>query len=123
MPRVQIVYYKEKDGTVPMFDWLDKLNAKAQIKCQIQIVRLQEEGHQLRRPTADYLRDGIYELRIGFQGLNYRLLYFFHGREAAIVSHGIVKERIVPPKEIDLAIKRKKEYEDSPEEHAQPMEY
>ena len=41
------------------------------------------------------LRDGIYELRIGLQGLNYRILYFFHGKEAAVVSHGLIKERRV----------------------------
>jgi hypothetical protein len=41
----------------------------------------------------------IYELRFGFRGRNYRMLYFFSGREVVVVSHGLTKERIVPPKE------------------------
>jgi hypothetical protein len=32
--------------------------------------------------VADYLRDGIYELRPTFGGIHYRILYFFHGHEA-----------------------------------------
>jgi hypothetical protein len=61
----------------------------------------------LRRAEADYLRVGIYELRVSFRGINYRILHFFHGRQA-ILSHGLTKESEVPPGEIDFAIDRKK---------------
>jgi hypothetical protein len=74
-------------------------------------------GHELRRPEADYLRDGIYELRVGLQGTNYRMLYFFHGRVAAVLAHGLVKEREVPPREIEEAIRRKWKFESTPERH------
>lgn len=77
----------------------------------VRLERSEELGHELRRPVADYLRDDIYELRVGFQGIHYRMLYFFHGRTAAVVSHGLIKEREVPPKEIDKAIERKKRFE------------
>jgi len=40
-------------------------------------------------------------------GVHCRMLYFFHGTAAIIVSHGLIKEREVPPREIDLAIRRK----------------
>jgi hypothetical protein len=30
--------------------------------------------------------------------VNYRMLYFFHRTVAAVLSHGLVKERAVPPK-------------------------
>ena len=59
------------------------------------------------RPEADFLRDGIYELRASYQGVNYRMLYFFAGRAVVVVSHGLTKERQIPPREIDQAIKRK----------------
>jgi phage-related protein len=74
-------------------------------------------GHDLRRPEADFLRDGIYELRVGLQGIHYRILYFFHGVTAAVVSHGVVKERIVPPKEIDRALERKRRFAANPGRH------
>jgi putative component of toxin-antitoxin plasmid stabilization module len=69
------------------------------------------------RPEADYLRDGIHELRVRLGTVNYRMLYFFHEDIAAVVSHGIVKEKRVPPKEIDRAITAKKLFEADPERH------
>ena len=78
-------------------------------------------GHELRRPEADFLRDGIYELRVGFRGMNYRMLYFFHGNIAAIVSHGLMKEREVPPNEIDRAVARMKQYLTNPRRHTIEM--
>jgi phage-related protein len=94
-----------------------QLPAKAQDKCQVRVERLRELGHELRRPEADLLRDGIYELRASLQGIHYRILYFFYGAVAAIVSHGIVKEDAVPPNEIERAIQRKKRFEASPAKH------
>jgi hypothetical protein len=71
----------------------------------LRVDRLRELGHELRRPEADLLRDGIYELRASLAG------------HAAIVSHGIVKARAVPPKEIDRAIERRKRFEADPAKH------
>ena len=117
MPKIAVVFYQEVAGTVPVLDWLDRLPAKAQDKCRLRIERLLDLGHKLRRPEADYLRDGIYELRVGFRGMNYRMLYFFHGRVAAVLAHGLVKERKVPPREIEEAIRRKRKFELDPERH------
>ena len=74
MPKIAVVFYQEAAETVPVLDWLDRLSAKAQDKCRVRIERLQELGHDLRRPEADYLRYGIYELRVGLRGINYRML-------------------------------------------------
>ena len=117
MPRTQVVFFREEGGTVPLLVWLDSLPAKAQDKCRVRIERLKELGHELRRPEADYLRDGIYELRTKHGGVNYRMLYFFHGNVAAILSHGLAKEQAVPAVEIDRAIKRKREFEKNPDRH------
>ncbi|WP_395742407.1 type II toxin-antitoxin system RelE/ParE family toxin [Prosthecobacter sp.] len=97
MPQTKVVFYQETDGTVPVLEWLEGIPAKAQLKCLSKLERLKQEGHELRRPEADLLRDKIYELRSSLQGVHYRLLYFFHGKVAAVVSHGIVKEDRVPP--------------------------
>jgi hypothetical protein len=45
------------------------------------------------------------------------MLYFFHGNVAAVVSHGIVKEDKVPPKEIEKANERMEKFQRSPETH------
>lgn len=117
MPRTRVVLYREEDGTVPLLEWLDSLPSRAVAKCRVRIERLAQLGHELRRPEADLLRDGIYEMRIGLQGRNYRMLYFFHGQVAAVLSHGLVKERAVPPKEIDRAVEEKGKFEADPKRH------
>src|SRR5215813_12343434 len=117
MPKTNVVFYREVDGSVPILEWLDSLQTKALDKCRVRIERLEELGHELRRPEADLLRDGIYELRVGLQHVNYRMLYFFHGRIAAVVSHGLTKESEVPPKEIEKAIERKKKFLKNPAAH------
>ena len=117
MPKTKVVLYKEDDGSVPMLEWLDSLQRRALDKCTVRIERLEEMGHELRRPEADLLRDGIYELRVGLQHVNYRMLYFFHGRTAAVISHGLEKEAEVPPKEIEKAIERKRKFEQNPKAH------
>jgi len=117
VPRTHVVFYQDDDRTVPVLDWLDSLPSKAQDKCVVKIERLRELGHELRRPEADILRDGIYELRVGLRGVNYRMLYFFHGKVAAVLAHSVVKERVVPSGAIDEAIKRKRKFEQDPDSH------
>lgn len=118
MPPIRVLLYREDDGSVPVLDWLDALPARAIVKCRVKIERLKERGHELRRPEGDYLRDGIYELRARLGSANYRLLYFFHQNVAAVVSHGLVKEREVPRREIDQAVRRKEQFERNPTSHS-----
>ena len=74
-------------------------------------------GHELRRPEADFLRDGIYELRVRLRTTNYRMLDFFHVRIAAVLAHGLVKASEVPQRDIELAIRRKLNFELDPDRH------
>ena len=117
MPKTKVVLYRELDGSCPFLAWFEELPAKVQDKCYLRLERLGEMGHELRRPEADYLRDGIYELRVSLRGVHHRILYFFHGSIAAVVSHGLVKEQTVPPREIQRAIERKERFETNPVRH------
>lgn len=116
MPKTEVVLFAEDDGSVPLLEWLDTLKPKVRDKCIVRIERLEEMGHELRRPEADFLRDGIHELRVGFQGTNYRMLYFFH-QNRAIVTHGLTKESEVPSNEIDLAMERADRFKRDPLNH------
>jgi len=116
MPETKVVMFQENDGTVPLIEWLDKLPEKVQDKCLVKIQRLEEKGYELHRPEADSLREGIHELRVAFRGIQYRMLYFFHGKQA-VISHGLIKENVVPPKEIDLAIEHRAQFESAPKKH------
>jgi len=89
MPRIDVVFYQEDGRDVPVLDWLKELrrtDQRAYESCVAAIGRLSELGHDLRRPLADILRNGIYELRIRKGRVNYRILYFFHGRNLAILG-------------------------------------
>jgi phage-related protein len=112
LARSEVYFYRDDDGALPLIEWLDELPNKARLKCIERISRLTELGNELRRPEADFLRDGIYELRASYQGVHYRILYFFSGRAVVVLSHGLTKEREVPNKEIDRAIERKGEVEE-----------
>ena len=118
MPSVEVVFYMEDDGSVPLTTWLEGLQPKHRAKCLKWIGILRSLGHDLRRPESDYLRDGIHELRVRFQSLNYRMLYFFYGNQIVVLTHGLKKEKEVPPKEIDRAVELKEKFEADPKSHA-----
>ncbi len=114
---VRVILYRKEDGSIPVIEWLDGLAPKACDKVRARIERLKAFGHELRRPEADYLIDGIYELRISHMGIQYRMLYFFYGRTAAVITNGLIKERTVPSTEVQRAIERKRKFEEDPENH------
>jgi|SRR6185312_14439547 len=117
MAKTTIVFYQEVDGTAPVMEWLERLRKttpRAFAKCVVRLERLAELGHELRRPEADTLRDGIHELRARLGHVNYRLLYSFHGRVVAVLLHALTKEDAVPDRDIDLALARKRTYDKDP---------
>lgn len=120
MPRTTVVLCKDADGAVPVKRWLEDLkrsDRRGFAKCAERIQRLAALGHELRRPHADYLRDGIHELRARRGTVHYRILYFFHGRNVAVLAHGLNKEGKVPDGDINRAIRRKGAFESAPDLH------
>jgi phage-related protein len=117
---VHVVYYKEDSQTIPMVEWMEALSSqpKHRAKCNEWIGLLRDFGHELRRPEADYLRDGIYELRPRFQKIRYRMLYFFYERDTAVITHGLIKQvKEVPWREIQRALERKQKFGADPASH------
>jgi phage-related protein len=120
MPTTDVFFYQEANGTVPVWEWLmdlAKRDRKVFAKCAAKIKRLEAEGHELRRPEADYLEDDIYELRIKKGHVNYRILYFFHGQNVALLAHALKKERAIPPADLARAKARKAAYKKDPAAH------
>jgi len=118
MPTIRVVLFEELDGGVPFLAWFETLPNKAKDQCRARLELLGVQGHDLRRPAAENLGHGIYELRAKSRGVNYRMLYFFHGQRVVVVSHGFDKQRAtVPPQEIELAMLRKRLYEGNSAAH------
>jgi len=117
MPQTRLRFFQGLDGVSPVWEWLKELratNPKAYAKCVVRIRRLGAAGHELRRPEADFLRDGVYELRARLGSVNYRILYFFHGRNVAVLAHAVTKEDEIPAIEIDRALERKRMFVANP---------
>ena len=120
MPHTRLLFFQDANGAAPVWEWLKVLrtgNPKAYAKYVVRIRRLVELGYELRRPEADLLRDGIYELRARLGTVNYRILYFFHGRNVAVLAHAITKENEIPVGEINRAVERKRAFVASPTAH------
>ena len=85
-------------------------------------MRLSELGSELRRPEADYLRDGVYELRMRVGTVNYRILYGFTGKSVAVLTHGFTKMDVVDAREIERARQRLKLAIDDPNTYTAEFE-
>lgn len=114
MPKTKVIFYQEPTEISPVIEWLKELKIKDKkglANCLFRIKQLEELGYELRRPIADYLTDGIYELRAKHQNIQYRILYFFDGQNIAIIAHSIIKKTsAVPQSDLDQAIVRKNNF-------------
>ena len=119
---LRLLAFRTRNGRVPFSEWMQDLKRKdehAYVRCKERVDSLQALGHRLRRPHADTLRDGIHELRANLGRARYRILYFFSGTEAVVLSHAIIKKSgRVPDREIQRAVRRRKEYLADPETHS-----
>lgn len=117
MPATEVIYFAEQ-GISPFLEWLDQQQERVQDKVFDAVARLEELGHELRRPEAEYLGDDLYELRVKQGHVNYRPLYFFDDvrdekggrivRRRAMIVHGCTKEGKVGRGDLRLAATRRK---------------
>ena len=125
VPKVEVRLYKDDEGRSPVLEWLRVLrfrNANAWAKLRSRLGRLEQLGYELRRPQADSIGAGLYELRARSGHVNYRILYFFHGREVVILAHALTKEDRLPLSDVRRALDRKLIFESNPENHWIAME-
>ena len=108
MPKTDIRVFRDSTGRSDFLDWLGERGRSLQLraKCYEKLILLGHFGNELRRPLADYLRDGVYELRFKYRNVNYRIFYGFIGRQIALVSHVATKLDKVAEKDIDTAASR-----------------
>ncbi len=115
MSRSRVVIYKNEDGSAPLLQWLDELSPGVVDKCIVKVELLEKFGYQLRRPHCDLLEEGIYELRVRYRNIHYRILYFFEGKNTVILSHGCTKEKRVSKREVARAIRHRANYIENPQ--------
>ena len=103
-----VCFYVDGRGENPVKEFIENLPLKEQAKVKAYFDELKKQGHNLRRPMADYLGEGIYELR----PRDNRIFYFFYLRESVVLLHAIRKKTDkIPQGDMDLCIKRKSQVE------------
>ena len=104
-----IYYFVDERGCNPVRQFIDSLAIKEQQKVFAYIMELKNQGHNLRRPIADHLGNGIYELR----PRDNRIFYFFFLKDNAVLIHAIRKKtNKIPQEDLRLCIKRKSKVEE-----------
>jgi phage-related protein len=105
-----IYYFVDERGKSPVKEFIRELSVKERAKVFAYISELKEQGHNLRRPMADHLRDGIYELR----PKDNRVFYFFFIKNSAVLVHAIKKHTDkIPQRDLELCLRRKNAVETS----------
>ena len=103
-----VYFFVDEHGRSPVEEFMKELTEKEDAKIRAYIRILKELGHNLRRPIADYLGEGIYELR----PQSHRVFYFFFMKDSAILLHILRKKTDkIPLSDFNLCLKRKKEVE------------
>ena len=107
-----IKFYETEDGHNYVKEFLDNIeDSKLKAKVLHDIGLLQQFGTKLPKPHADYLEDGIWELRTK-QGSNIaRTLYFTVSGKTIILLNGFVKKtQKTPPGVIKKAKDNRDDY-------------
>jgi len=100
----EIYYFVDERGNCPVKEFIGALPLNDRAKVFAYIGELKKQGNNLRRPLADYLGNGIYELRPKAN----RVFYFFFHKDNAVLVHAIRKKTDkIPAKDFELCIKRK----------------
>ena len=107
----KVLYYKTTKGDSLVEDYINSRSVNNRLKFATIIEYLEEVGINIERPLADYLKDGIYELRVKLSGDETRTLYFFCFETYIILTHTFIKRTDkVPESEIKKAKKYKEDF-------------
>ena len=111
MPALEVIFYEDKNGRVPVRDFLNSLDIKMRTKLALTIDKLEQFGYELREPYSKPLGDGIFELRAQAGRNISRVLYFFVVNGKAVLTHGFIKKTQKTPKaEIERAVRYRDDY-------------
>lgn len=117
--QVNVYYYQEADGTCPVREFLREQPVRVRAQAEARVELLAVRGHQLHRPHCEYLGNDLYELRWRTGTVQYRILYFFHGRVAVILTHALTKEDKIPAADVARAVRRRQHFIQNPKLHTQ----
>lgn len=108
----KILFYVNENGHMPVKEDLEKLSEPDQARAAAHLSLLQQQGHTLREPHVKFMQDKIKELRFKISAGPYRVFFFFHLGDSAVLLHSILKKTQETPKQdLKLALKRMKDWQ------------
>lgn len=106
-PEWSIVFYEEPDGSSPVQEFLERLDARTQARFIWSLEQLRLRNVQARQPLVRHLEGQLWELREESQTNIYRILYCFFTGRTIVLLHGFQKKtQKTPRREIETALKR-----------------
>jgi phage-related protein len=110
-----IEFYETTTGASPVTDFIDPLSAREKAKIGRYIELLEEYGLTLREPYVKSIQGHrkLWELRIPVNPRTCRIFYFHYRENTLVMLHAFWKKAAkTPRKELDIADKRMKDYEE-----------
>jgi len=107
-----VVFFRTEAGNEPVRAWLKGLPREERHIIGEDLLTVQH-AWPVGQPLVDYLGEGIWELRSRLPNRIARSL-FIVARGEIVVVHGFIKKtRKAPAQDLDLARRRKRQYEQS----------
>ena len=109
--KISAVFYRSKKGNEPVRDWLLKLDRDDR-KIVGKDIQKVEFGWPIGMPYSRPLGQGVYEVRSDLSDNRISRVIFFLSNNRMVLLHGFMKKtRKTPKRDLDLAMKRKKDTE------------
>lgn len=109
--KLEAMFYRTETGTEPVRDWLKEL-PKEDKKIIGEDIKTIQFGWPLGMPLVDSLSQGLWEVRSKLPSNRIARIIFFMDNNIMILVNGFIKKTQKTPKDqLDLAKKRKKQYE------------
>ena len=106
--RIPARFYRTAAGTEPVRDWLKDLDGKDRRTIGMDLKDV-EYGWPVGMPLCRSLGNGLWEVRSSISHGRIARVIFCVEEGEMILLHGFIKKtRKTPPRDIDLALKRKK---------------
>jgi phage-related protein len=112
---IPAIFFRTSSGKEPVREWLKAFN-KEDRALMGQTIKTVEFGWPIGMPVCRSLANhkDLWEIRIKLsQGRIARILFFTHQNKMILLHAFIKKTQKTPTKELELAIKRKKEYQEN----------
>ncbi|MFR1137432.1 MAG: type II toxin-antitoxin system RelE/ParE family toxin [Anaerococcus vaginalis] len=111
MYEFKVEFYESENGKIPVEEFLNSLPKKLRAKSLGTIEILQTFGNELRGPYSKNVEKDIFELRTKIGTDITRIFYFFYYDKRIILTNGFIKKtQKTPRKEIEKAIKYRKDF-------------